>query len=117
MMKPWHRLLLSQLVLAGIILNLCAAARRDDFSVRTLPMMIAQTVWYAGLILPLAGGPRFEKIGTWLVGGSAWLMLSAMLCRGFDIDSVAVVVPIFLSGPALTLLLIGAGYGLARIRR
>jgi hypothetical protein len=117
MMKPWHRLLLSQLVLAGIILNLCAAARRDDFSAQTLPMMIAQTVWYAGLILPLAGGPRFEKIGTWLVGGGAWMMLSAALCRGFDIDSVAACVAILLSVPTLILLAVGGLYGLARIRR
>ena len=117
MMKPWHRLLLSQLFLVGIVLNLCAAIRRDDFSARAILTIIAETVLYAGWVLPFAGSTRADKIAPWLAGCGASLMISSGLVRGFDIESLPGCMAVCLSVPVLILLMVGAGYGLARLRR
>jgi len=79
--------------------------------------IIAETVLYAGWVLPLAGTARADKIAPCFVGCGAWLMMSNALCGGFDIDSLPAIMTVYLSVPGLILLGVGAGYGLVRLRR
>jgi hypothetical protein len=116
-MKPWHRLLISQLVLVGIALNLCGIVRHDDISTLAIAPLLGQTLWYAALILPFAGNSRVDKIATWVGLGGAWLMVSTGLSRGFDIQSRPAFAAIFLAGPFLILLIAGSTYALLRLRR
>jgi hypothetical protein len=110
MTPPWRNLLLSQLFLVAVILNLCAAVKRNDFSALTIETILATLLMYLGQLVTVPGGARAAKMAPLFTLAGAMLLLSTALCRGFDVAApAAILAPLGVS--------LIAGFGFAWLRR
>lgn len=120
MNKFWSRLLISQLILAGGMINLVSALTRHDFAPLTIEIIVADLLWYIGLLLQLPGSPQkgaLHKISMATVLAGALMMVSVGTCRGFEITSLLSSLEVLLAFLAVGPILFGLGLGFVFLKR